>query len=174
MSHNNEYFSCHLWFAKVELQSYKRQILWSIFLFLHIQEERSHYRACNNENNEYWKKEVLYSIKRHFTYYVPTIRPVFASCSSFLKILAIPKSDIFGFISLSNKMLLALRSRWIIVKFEYSWRYRSPWVTPSMMSTRFLQSKRLRLVGSATSQINTLLVITKCGEGDSQIMIPPS
>ena len=107
---------------------------------------------------------VVYFVNKHFTYYVPTIRPMFASCSSFLKILAIPKSDILGFISLSSTMLLAFRSRWIIIKFEYSWIYRSPWVTPSMMSTRFLQSKREHLGGSATSQISTLLVIKKCGE----------
>uniref|UniRef100_A0A0A8YW96 Uncharacterized protein n=1 Tax=Arundo donax TaxID=35708 RepID=A0A0A8YW96_ARUDO len=29
-----------------------------------------------------------------------------------------PKSDIFGIISLSSKMLLALRSLWIIVSLE--------------------------------------------------------
>ena len=164
MSHNNVYFSCHLWFAKVELQNYKRRISWSIFLFLHIPEEHNHCKACHNENDEYSKKnKVVYFINGHFTYYVPTIRLVFASCSSFPKILANPKSDILGIISLSSKMLLAFRSRWTIIKFEYSWRYRRPWVTPSMMSTRFLQSKREHLGGSAASQMSTLLVIKKCG-----------
>lgn len=43
-------------------------------------------------------------------YYVPTILPVLASSTSFLKSLAIPKSEILGFNSLSNKMLLAFKS----------------------------------------------------------------
>ena len=88
------------------------------------------------------------SVKFNVTYYVPTMWLVFASSSFFLKALAIPKSDIFGFISSSNRMLLAFRSRWIIVEFEYSWKYRSPWITPSMVWTRCLQSKRLLLLGS--------------------------
>lgn len=85
------------------------------------------------------------------TYYVPTIRPVFASSSSFLKNLAIPKSEIFGFIWWSSRMLLAFKSRCTIVQFEYSWRYRSPWVIPSIILTRLFQSNICLLAGSATN-----------------------
>lgn len=56
------------------------------------------------------------------TYYVPTSLLVFASSWFPLKILAMPKSDILGVISLSNNMLLALRSLCIILNLESSWR----------------------------------------------------
>ena len=64
------------------------------------------------------------------TYYVPTTRLVFAWSWSPQNILAMPKSDIFGLISLSNKMLLAFRSLWIIVNLESWWRYIIPLATP--------------------------------------------
>ena len=54
------------------------------------------------------------------TYYVPTIRSVSARFWSISTILANPKSDILGFIFSSNKILLRLRSRWIILSREYS------------------------------------------------------
>jgi hypothetical protein len=44
------------------------------------------------------------------TNYVPTTLVVLATSSLIAKILAMPKSDIFGFSSSSNKMLLAFRS----------------------------------------------------------------
>ena len=52
-------------------------------------------------------------IKTHIegdTYYVPTTVLVLASISFPLKLLARPKSEIFGFSSSSNKILLAFRS----------------------------------------------------------------
>jgi hypothetical protein len=44
------------------------------------------------------------------TYYVPTTLLVMASVWFSPKLLARPKSEILGFISLSNKILLAFRS----------------------------------------------------------------
>ena len=52
------------------------------------------------------------------TYYVHTIRAVLASASLLEKILAIPKSELFGFISLSNNTLEAFRSRWVILSLK--------------------------------------------------------
>lgn len=89
-----------------------------------------------------------------FPYYVPMILPVLAVSSFFLKILAIPKSDILGFISASNKMLLTFRSLWITVYIENSWRYRRPCVIPSMTRTRFSQSNDKLLNESAGNRIN--------------------
>ena len=53
-----------------------------------------------------------------YTYNVPTTLVVFAPVSSPPKLLAIPKSEIFGLISLSNKTFSALRSLWIILSRE--------------------------------------------------------
>ena len=53
------------------------------------------------------------------TYYVPTILFVCSSDSASSNILAVPKSDIFGFNSLSNKMLLAFKSLCITFNLEY-------------------------------------------------------
>ena len=74
------------------------------------------------------------------TYYVPTTRLVLSWCSLPPKILAIPKSDIFGFISTSSRMLLGLRSLWIIVVLESWWRYISPLATPLIMLNLLGQS----------------------------------
>lgn len=86
---------------------------------------------------------------RTSTYNVPTTRLVFPLVSLSVKILAMPKSDIFGFMSLSNRILLVFKSRWMILNLEYLWRYRRPWAIPSMMCMRLLQSKIDRLVESA-------------------------
>ena len=53
-------------------------------------------------------------------YYVPTTLFVFASVSFPPKTRAKPKSDIFGFISQSSKILLPFRSLWMILNLE-SW-----------------------------------------------------
>ena len=53
------------------------------------------------------------------TYYVPTTLLVFALDSFCPNILAMPKSDIFGFISSSSKMLLAFKSLCMILNLEY-------------------------------------------------------
>ena len=55
-------------------------------------------------------------------YNVPATRLVFPWVWSTPKSFAMPKSAIFGFISPSNKMLLGLRSRWIILGRESSCR----------------------------------------------------
>lgn len=62
--------------------------------------------------------KILYCV----THYVPTTIFVSASVWSLPKLLAIPKSEILGFISWSSKMLLALRSLWIILSIESWWR----------------------------------------------------
>ena len=54
------------------------------------------------------------------TYYVPTTLRVLISVSSLPNILAMPKSEILGVISLSKRMLLVLRSLWMILYLE-SW-----------------------------------------------------
>jgi hypothetical protein len=55
-------------------------------------------------------------------YYVPIILFVLELIWSPPKDLARPKSEIFGFILLSRRILLALRSLWIILSLESSWR----------------------------------------------------
>lgn len=54
------------------------------------------------------------------THYVPAIRLVLPTLESMLNSFAKPKSEILGFMSASSKMLLALRSRWMIVSLESS------------------------------------------------------
>ena len=89
------------------------------------------------------------NIKTALTYYVPTILIVLPSFSLPPKILAVPKSDIFGFNSPSNKILLNFRSLCIILNLESLWRYNSPREIPSIMYKRFCQSKTFFCIGSA-------------------------
>lgn len=56
------------------------------------------------------------------TYYVPTTVLVVAWPCSPVKILAIPKSEILGFICSSNSTFAALRSRWTTLSREPWWR----------------------------------------------------
>jgi hypothetical protein len=53
---------------------------------------------------------------------VPAMRLVYRTLESMLNNLAKPKSEILGFMSASSRMLLALRSRWMMVSLESSWR----------------------------------------------------
>ena len=85
---------------------------------------------------------------KNMTYYVPIILFVLAWESLSLNILAVPKSEIFGIISLSSKMLLVFKSLWIIFNLEYLWRYKSPWAIPSIMLTRVFQPNVARFIGS--------------------------
>ena len=55
---------------------------------------------------------------RSITYNVPTIWLVMVVVLSVLKSLASLKSEIFGFMSASSRMLLAFRSRWTILICE--------------------------------------------------------
>jgi len=55
-------------------------------------------------------------LSKHYS--VPTTLLVLAVASSPPKILAVPKSEILGFISLSRRTLLAFRSLWIILNLE--------------------------------------------------------
>ena len=75
-------------------------------------------------------------------YNVPTMRFVISRVWSCPKSLARPKSPILGFMSASNKILLAFMSRWTIFFWESSWRYCNPRATPSIMLNLFLQSSR--------------------------------
>jgi hypothetical protein len=50
------------------------------------------------------------------------MRLVFPTLESMLNSLAKPKSEILGFMLPSSKMLLAFRSRWMMVSLESSWR----------------------------------------------------
>lgn len=92
------------------------------------------------QEQEILKLESLQDLKSNDTYYVPTTLFVFASFWFPPNILAMPKSEIFGFISSSNRMLLAFRSLWIILSLESLWRYSNPRAIPSIMLKRFLQS----------------------------------
>lgn len=56
------------------------------------------------------------------TYYVPITLFVFASSWSRPNVLAIPKSDIFGFMLSSRRTLLVFRSLWMIFSLESWWR----------------------------------------------------
>lgn len=82
------------------------------------------------------------------SYYVPTTLLVLAPVSFPPKLLANPKSEILGFISESNNILLAFRSLWIILSRESWWRYRRPRAMPLMMLKRFGQSRHLLSNGS--------------------------
>ncbi|WVZ67004.1 hypothetical protein U9M48_016150, partial [Paspalum notatum var. saurae] len=62
-------------------------------------------------------------------YCVPTILVVFDSATLELKILAMPKSEIFGFISASRRMLLALRSLWTTQRRECMWSFAISWIS---------------------------------------------
>ena len=84
------------------------------------------------------------------TYYVPTTLVVSSWIWSPLNIRAIPKSEILGFSSVSNKTLLVLRSLWIILNLESWWRYKIPRAISMMISKRFLQFNNELLVWSTT------------------------
>ena len=82
------------------------------------------------------------------TYYVPTTLFVLSSVWSPPNVLARPKSEIFGFMLLSSKILLILRSLWIILSLESWWRYRSPRAILATMFLHLGQSSNLLLVWS--------------------------
>ena len=92
------------------------------------------------------------------TYYVPSILLVLPTLWSTAKIFAKRKSEIFGFMSRSNKILLSLRSQCIILGWESSWRYKSPQAIPLMILKRLDQSNRPHFAGSilASKQIMIL------------------
>ena len=75
------------------------------------------------------------------TYYVPITLVVLSWIWSPLNIRAIPKSEIFGFISSSKRTLLVLRSLWIILNLDSWWRYKIPRAIPIMISKRFPQGR---------------------------------
>ena len=84
----------------------------------------------------------------YYTYYVPTTLVVLSWVWSSLNIRAVPKSEILGFISVSSRTLLALRSLWIIFSLESWWRYKIPRAIPRMISKRFFQFRNDALVWS--------------------------
>ena len=85
------------------------------------------------------------------SYYVPTTLLVLSCSWSPWNILAMPKSEIFGFISASRRILLVFRSLWIILNLESWWRYRIPRAIPLIISKRFSQSNMDLLVWSTTN-----------------------
>jgi hypothetical protein len=82
-------------------------------------------------------------------YYVPAIFFVLPSVSFELNILASPKSEILGFISLSKRMLLALRSLCMTRNRECLCRYNSPLAMPSIMVSRLSHFSKALLASSA-------------------------
>lgn len=74
----------------------------------------------NEEINLPRNSHIIEEKDKPITHKVPAILLVFPWVSSAPKSLAIPKSEIFGFISLSNNTLLHLRSRCMILRRESS------------------------------------------------------
>lgn len=95
------------------------------------------------------------------TYYVPTTLRVLISASSLPNILAMPKSEILGVISLSRRMLLVLRSLCMILYRESWWRYSKPRAIPSIIRYRVCQSSSLLLVVSGNKNIGSYLFIDR-------------
>ena len=89
----------------------------------------------------------------------PTTLVVSSWIWSPLNIQAIPKSEILGFSSMSNKTLLVLRSLWIILNLESWWRYKIPRTISIMISKRFLQFNNELLVWSTTTIFSSVLKI---------------
>ena len=103
-------------------------------------------------------------------YNVPTTRFVLNWFWSPPNILAIPKSDILGFISASRRMLLALRSRWTTRSLESRWRYSSPLAMPSIISNRLLQSRSPCFSGSVHPQSSQFNQHICCSDGHLRYM----
>ena len=93
------------------------------------------------------------------TYYVPTTLVVSSWIWSPLNIRAIPKSEISGFSSVSNKTLLVLRSLWIILNLESWWRYKILRAISMMISKHFLQFNNELPVWSTTKNFSSVLKI---------------
>ena len=74
---------------------------------------------------------------------------MFASVLFVLNILAIPKSEILGFMSWSRRILLALRSLCMTRNLECLCKYRSPCAIPSIIARRIFQFSKALLVSSA-------------------------
>ena len=95
-----------------------------------------------------WFIELKWGWSQGIAYYVPTILTVLASIWFLPNILAVPKSDIFGFISSSKSTLLAFISLWMIFSRESSCRYWRPLAIPLTMFMRLAQSSSLHFFGS--------------------------
>jgi len=88
-------------------------------------------------------------VSQQRAYKVPTTLCVFPSISFELNIFASPKSEIFGFISESKRMLLALTSLCITRNRECLCKYKSPCAIPSIITSRLSQFSKVLLVSSA-------------------------
>ena len=104
--------------------------------------------TCNIYRTQFWKL-------KECTYYDPTILAVLVPFSLPAKILAIPKSEIFGFMSESNNTLLGFRSLWMILRQESSCKYEMPRAIPLMMLRRVFQSN-WALVVESDNEVNKL------------------
>ena len=96
------------------------------------------------------------------TYSVPTTLWVLATSCVSSKILASPKSDIFGFILSSRRTLLALRSRCITLIKESRWRYTRPLAMPIIMLKRVVHSSCSLLCESKSWKTRDFLGWDKC------------
>ena len=85
--------------------------------------------------------EMYWSI---YTYRVPAARLVTSLDWSPWNARANPKSEILGFMFSSSKTLLGLRSRWMTLRRDSSWRYSRPRAIPEMIVCRLLQSRPCR------------------------------
>ncbi len=83
----------------------------------------------------------MFVFKSGKTYIVPAIWEVDKWLLSSGNNHASPKFAIFGFKSLSRRMLAPLMSRCIMCGCKYSWRWMRPWTIPTQMLNRIVQSK---------------------------------
>lgn len=108
----------YIWFRRIKSFSH----ILRRYITTTLNEDESTYTTrVKKEKKKSWIILIMWR-QYYCAYCVPAIRLVFASSSSFAKILAMPKSEIFGFIPSSNKILLGFKSLWMIVNLEYSCR----------------------------------------------------
>ena len=87
-------------------------------------------------------------LKENTTYKVPVTLFMFPLLWSLPKLLAKPKSEIFGSIAPSSRILLALKSLYIILSLESWWRYSRPLAILQMILKRLGPSKSFPCVWS--------------------------
>lgn len=176
----NQCSSCHWLFPVTWHRSWKHRIWSSIILALRILETCNHYTKLNNINisaHQFVSLPLLialvdlvgqYRITYYrTTYYVPTTLLVFAWIWSSPNILAIPKSEIFGFIAESRRTLLALRSRCMILSLESWWRYKTPRAIPRIILKRWFQSRVVLFASSVVQSREERIHWPLCHEIDA-------
>lgn len=96
-----------------------------------------------------------------FSYYVPTTLLAVACVAFDGNILAMPKSEILGFSSESNRILLAFKSLWMMRNREWLWRYRSPCAIPSTILVLVFHFSDVLLIGSTRNITQASVVVHK-------------